>query len=145
MAEKAPKIGDLLKVEVIGMQDYGAFVKFLSPIVTDRTVSDSDKLAEQKGLIHISEIQSGYVKSIHDVVKIGQKLTAQIIDIDEFNGKISLSIRSVEENPQVHHIYRKKHFTDPRDKIGFKTLAKSLPGWVEEHEAYLQAQKTAKI
>ena len=39
---------------------------------------------EQKGLIHISEIQSGYVKSIHDIAKIGQKVMAQIIDIDEY-------------------------------------------------------------
>ncbi|MFG7387608.1 S1 RNA-binding domain-containing protein [Lactococcus lactis] len=48
-------------------------------------------------MIHISEIQSGYVKSIHDIAKIGQKVMAQIIDIDEYNGKISLSIRSLEK------------------------------------------------
>jgi general stress protein 13 len=69
---------------------------------------------------------------------------AQIIDIDEYNGKISLSIRSLEKNPQVHHIYRKKHFTDSRDKIGFKTLANYLPGWIEENEAYLKAKKNAQ-
>ena len=90
------------------------------------------------------KIQSGYVKSIHDIAKIGQKIMAQIIDIDEYNGKISLSIRSLEKNPQVHHIYRKKHFTDSRDKIGFKTLAHSLPSWIEENEAYLKAKKNAQ-
>ncbi len=95
-------------------------------------------------MIHISEIQSGYVKSIHDIAKIGHKVMAQIIDIDEYNGKISLSIRSLEKNPQVHHIYRKKHFTDSRDKIGFKTLANYLPGWIEENEAYLKAKKNAQ-
>lgn len=131
-----PKIGDVVEVEVIGMQDYGAFVKFFIENVTDSSVS------EQKGLIHISEIQSGYVKTIHDIVKVGQKLKAQIIDIDEFNGKISLSIRSLEQNPQIHHFYRKKHFTDSRDKIGFKTLAKDLPRWIEENEAYLKEQKS---
>ncbi|QDK71501.1 S1 RNA-binding domain-containing protein [Lactococcus protaetiae] len=140
-----PKIGDIVEVEVVGMQDYGAFVKFF----TDRnsvsadsasSISVSEKI-EQKGLIHISEIQSGYVKTIHDIVKIGQKLKAQIIDIDEFNGKISLSIRSLEKSPQIHHFYRKKHFTDPRDKIGFKSLEKELPKWVEENEAYLKEHK----
>ena len=145
MVAKRPKIGDIVEVEVIGMQDYGAFVKFFLPEVADELVSKTPKQSvgniEQKGLIHISEIQSGYVKSIHDVVKIGQKINAQIIDIDEYNGKISLSIRSLETTPQVHHIYRKKHFTDSRDKIGFKTLEQSLSHWVEENEAYLKAQK----
>ena len=151
MEVKAPKIGDVVEVEIIGMQDYGAFVRFFIPVVTDSSVSEllatdnaENGLVEQKGLIHISEIQSGYVKSIHDVVKIGQKVKAQIIDIDEFNGKISLSIRSLEQNPQVHHIYRKKHFTDPRNKIGFKTLAKSLSHWVEENENYLKERKNSQ-
>ena len=99
MEKKSPKIGDIVEVEIIGMQDYGAFVKFY----LDNS-SNKEKI-EQKGLIHISEIQSGYVKSIHDIAKIGQKVMAQIIDIDEYNGKISLSIRSLEKNPQVHHIY----------------------------------------
>jgi general stress protein 13 len=138
MEKKSPKIGDIVEVEIIGMQDYGAFVKFY----LDNS-SNKEKI-EQKGLIHISEIQSGYVKSIHDIAKIGQKVMAQIIDIDEYNGKISLSIRSLEKNPQVHHIYRKKHFTDSRDKIGFKTLANYLPGWIEENEAYLKAKKNAQ-
>lgn len=73
------------------MQDYGAFVKFFL-----QNPETNEKI-EQKGLIHISEIQSGYVKSIHDIAKIGQKIMAQIIDIDEYNGKISLSIRSLEK------------------------------------------------
>ncbi|WP_190289026.1 S1 RNA-binding domain-containing protein [Lactococcus kimchii] len=147
MKVKRPKIGDIVEVEIIGMQDYGAFVKFHLPPVTPSAehlsgadVAEDGKI-EQKGLIHISEIQSGYVKSIHDIVKTGQKVNAQIIDIDEYNGKISLSIRSLEKNPQVHHIYRKKHFTDPRDKIGFKSLANLLGQWVEENEAYLKEQK----
>lgn len=28
MDKKSPKIGDIVEVEIIGMQDYGAFVKF---------------------------------------------------------------------------------------------------------------------
>lgn len=78
------------------------------------------------------------------LLKLAKKVMAQIIDIDEYNGKISLSIRSLEKNPQVHHIYRKKHFTDSRDKIGFKTLANYLPDWIEENEAYLKAKKNAQ-
>ena len=66
MDKKSPKIGDIVEVEIIGMQDYGAFVKFFL-----QNPETNEKI-EQKGLIHISEIQSGYVKSIHDIAKIGQ-------------------------------------------------------------------------
>ncbi len=158
------KIGDIVEVEVIGMQDYGAFVKLIIPETADNSVkksktgekvfdssvknlkneksSLSEENEEQKGLIHISEIQSGFIKSIHELVTIGQRMKAQIIDLDEYNGKVSLSIRSLEENPQIHHYYRKKHFTDTRDKIGFASLAKELPDWIVEGETYLaQHQK----
>lgn len=125
---KEQKIGDIVRIEVIGLQDYGAFVKL---------IEEDPKSKEQKGLIHISEVQSGFVKNIREMMTIGQKMDAQIIDIDEYNKKISLSIRSLEKNPQIHHFYHKKHFTDSRQKIGFKPLGKSLDGWVEENEAYL--------
>lgn len=128
-----PKIGDIVEVEIVGIQDYGAFVHLISPVYSDK----ANEKKSQKGLIHISEIHSGFVKSIHDIVKMGEHHTAQIIDIDEFNGKISLSLRSLEDVPQVHHFYRKKHFTDSRHQIGFKSLRKELEHWVKEGEEYL--------
>lgn len=139
MKKKQAKIGDVVEVEVVGMQDYGAFVYLIEPDFSNDSVEKNSKV--KKGLIHISEIHSGFVKNVHDVVKIGQRLTAQIIDIDEFNGKISLSLRSLEENPQVHHFYRKKHFTDPRNKIGFRSLKRELDHWVQEGEDYLDKKR----
>ena len=158
---KKHKIGDIVTVEIIGMQDYGAFVKLLETendaVTADRnsvtthshenqenTDAVSADNTDNKGLIHISEIQSGYVKNIRDVVKVGQVLSAQIIDIDEFNGKISLSMRSLEQNPQTHRTYHKKHFTDARNKIGFASLAKNLDNWVLENQAYLDEQALKK-
>lgn len=125
--DQSVKIGDKVTAEIIGLQDYGAFVKFV-----DRENN------EHKGLIHISEVRSGFVKNIREVIKIGQHVKAQIIDIDEYNGKVSLSIRSLEEHPQNHYFYRKKRFTDSRDKIGFKSLADKREMWIEEGESYLR-------
>jgi general stress protein 13 len=127
MIDKSVKIGDKVTAEIIGLQDYGAFVKF----------SDREN-KEHKGLIHISEVQSGFVKNIREVIKVGQQVESQIIDIDEYNGKVSLSIRSLEENPQNHYFYRKKRFTDSRDKIGFKSLADKRELWIKEGEDYLR-------
>jgi len=128
--DKMVKIGDIVEAEIIGLQDYGCFVKFFV-----------DGSKEYKGLIHISEIQSGFIKNLHELIKLGQKVKAQIIDIDEYSDKISLSMRSLETSPKLHHYYRKKYFTDNRLDIGFESLAKELDGWVVENEAYLSQKK----
>ena len=81
------QIGQVLEGTITGIQPYGAFVA-----LDEHT----------QGLIHVSEIQSGYTKNINDVVKIGQKVTVQIIDIDEYSHKISLSKRSLETVYEKH-------------------------------------------
>lgn len=118
------KIGDVFDAEVIGIQRYGAFVKF-----------DKDK----KGLIHISEIQSGFVKDIYEVVEVGQSLKVQVLDYDEYSGKISLSCRTLEENPELAKAQHKRFATDSRKQIGFDSLSKEMSTWVKEAEDYLQS------
>ncbi len=63
---------------------------------------------ETQGLIHVSEVQSGYTKNIHSLLKVGQPVTVQIIDIDEYskNQFIFKNIRKT--NPAVP--YRRKIF-----------------------------------
>jgi peptidyl-prolyl cis-trans isomerase B (cyclophilin B) len=117
------KIGDIVEGEVIGIQSYGAFVRF-----------DGDA----KGLMHISEVHSGYIKDIHEAVHVGQKMKLQIIDFDEYSGKISLSARVLEENPESRKIQRKHFATDSRIRIGFNSLAGETSKWVKESEEYLK-------
>ena len=76
------KIGDKLKGKITGIQPYGAFVELENGTI---------------GLIHISEIRPGYIENIHDSVKIGQQVLVQVVDYDEFSGKSSLSMRTLEE------------------------------------------------
>ncbi len=44
------------------------------------------------GMIHVSEIQNGFVKNAGDILKVGQTVTAKIIRIEE-SGKIGLSMK----------------------------------------------------
>ena len=67
------KIGDIVTGVVTGIQPYGAFV-----LVDD----------EFQGLIHISEVKSGYIKDIAEYLEIGQEVTVQIIDIDEYTKNV---------------------------------------------------------
>ncbi|MGH2082867.1 CvfD/Ygs/GSP13 family RNA-binding post-transcriptional regulator [Aerococcus urinaeequi] len=111
-------IGDVVEGEVTGLQPYGVFVQL-----------DED----HQGLIHISEINHGYVSNVEDKFTIGQKLTVKIIDIDEFTSKMSLSIRALKKlatsNKPAKNAWPKKR---PAPKIGFGSIEEQLPGWVEE-------------
>ena len=79
---KTFRIGDIVTAKVTGVQNYGVFLEL-----------DEDT----QGLIHISECKHGYMDNVHDFVKVGQEVTAKVIDVDEFSNKISLSIRALEK------------------------------------------------
>ncbi|MEI5993328.1 CvfD/Ygs/GSP13 family RNA-binding post-transcriptional regulator [Candidatus Enterococcus mansonii] len=111
------KIGMVLEGTITGLQPYGAFVSLSETV---------------QGLIHVSEVQAGYTKNIHSLLTVGQKVSVQIIDIDEYSKKISLSLRTLESQVQQPNHRRKKYFTNKNKKIGFESLAKELPIWTEE-------------
>lgn len=120
------KIGDTLKGTITGIQPYGAFVE-----LEDGTT----------GLIHISEIKTGFVENIHNDIKIGQEVRVQVIDVDEYSAKASLSLRTLEDEKKRDTRHRR--FTNERYKIGFLPLAKQLPLWVRESKEFLRQQKEA--
>ena len=118
------KIGDKLKGTITGIQPYGAFVELEN---------------NTTGLIHISEIKTGFVENIREHLKLGQKVCVQVIDFDEYSEKTSLSMRTLEDEKQ--RAPRHHRFTSDRYKIGFAPLAKQLPKWVKESKEYLTNQK----
>ncbi|MGX7245816.1 CvfD/Ygs/GSP13 family RNA-binding post-transcriptional regulator [Enterococcus quebecensis] len=111
------KIGMIINGTITGLQPYGAFVSLSDTI---------------QGLIHVSEVQAGYTKNIHSLLTVGQKVKVQVIDIDEYSKKISLSLRTLEPQAQQLSQRRKKYFTNKNKKIGFNTLEKELPIWTNE-------------
>lgn len=119
------QIGTIIDGTVTGIQPYGAFVSL-------------DK--ETQGLIHVSEIQSGYTKNIHDVLQVGQEVRVQIIDIDEYSQKISLSRRTLEQKFVQLPYKRKRYFTNKNKRIGFRTIAEALPKWIAEAKEMLEKE-----
>ncbi|KAF1302945.1 MULTISPECIES: CvfD/Ygs/GSP13 family RNA-binding post-transcriptional regulator [Enterococcus] len=123
------KIGQIIEGKVTGIQPYGAFIS-----LDDQT----------QGLIHVSEIQSGYTKNIHDVIKVGEGVRVQIIDIDEYSQKISLSRRTLEPTFVPNRTRRKRYFTNKNKKIGFDSIEKALPQWISEALMRLHQEGTRK-
>ncbi|MEP0845282.1 MAG: polyribonucleotide nucleotidyltransferase [Phycisphaerae bacterium] len=69
------EIGKLYTGRVISIKDFGAFVE----------IQDG-----QDGLCHISELSDSYVKSVSDVVKVGDEVQVKVISIDD-QGRVKLS------------------------------------------------------
>lgn len=72
---KEPEVGEEFEGEVVGIKDFGAFVK-LTP--------------NKDGLLHISRVANGRVARVEDVLGIGDKVKVVVIDVDSNSGKISL-------------------------------------------------------
>jgi predicted RNA-binding protein with RPS1 domain len=53
--------------------------------------------AERPGMIHVSELASGYVNAPEDVVKIGDEITAKVIKVNRKKKQIDLSRKALEE------------------------------------------------
>ena len=75
------KVNDVVTVKVANIMPFGAFVKI-------------DKGIE--GLVHISQICEKKIAKPDDILKVGQKVNAKIINIDLENKKVELSIRELE-------------------------------------------------
>ena len=75
------EVGNILEGKVINVMPFGVFVDL------------GDK---QSGLVHISELSSGYVKDINEHIKKGDCIKVKVIKIDG-DGKISLSARQAED------------------------------------------------
>jgi len=125
MAEKF-EIGSVLKGKVTGIQAYGAFVAL-----------DENN----QGLVHISEITHGFVKDIHEHLKVGDEVNVKVLSVDEKAGKIGLSIRATEEAPaEVEEAKakkpRKRQASAPIQHIeseqGFNTLKDKLQEWIDQ-------------
>ncbi len=84
-----PEIGEIYKGKVKSIVDFGAFIEILPN--TD-------------GLLHISEIEWHRIKSVKDVLKVGQEVEVKLIDIDQKTGKLKLSRKVLlEKPPQQDH------------------------------------------
>jgi small subunit ribosomal protein S1 len=79
-ADKKYAIGNVVKGKVARMTDFGAFVE-LAPGVD--------------ALLHVSQISQEHVEKPADVLKIGQEVEAKIVDFNEADKKISLSIKAL--------------------------------------------------
>lgn len=105
------KKGMNVKGQVVRLEKFGAFIEIG---------------AERPGLIHISEMAHGYVRQPADVVKEGDEVEAQVIDVNRKKKQIKLSLKALQPEP-VKEEELPRVFTEPirRDKDKDKEREKS--------------------
>ncbi len=86
----AIQTGSVMSGVVESIQNYGAFIRLENGL---------------SGLVHISQISSKRVKSVGDVLKKGDEVQVKVIGVKD--GKISLSMKALEEKPEEEEIVEK--------------------------------------
>ncbi len=92
-----PEAGDLVIGTVKSITSYGAYV----------TLDEYDK----EGLLHISEVSSGWVRNIRSFVREGQKLVLKVLRVDTEKRHVDLSLRRVTKSEK-----REKTLSWKRDR-----------------------------
>ena len=73
-------VGNVVTGKVARMTDFGAFVELEKGV---------------DALLHVSQISKEHIEKPADVLKVGDEVTAKIVDFNEADKKISLSIRAL--------------------------------------------------
>ena len=81
------KSGDILKGEIVSTTEFGAFVKIPT------------KSSFVEGLLHNEDASWDRGKRCKDFLKVGEKIEVKLIKIDDKAGKISLSLKELQDSP----------------------------------------------
>ena len=93
MAERKPQwpeVGDLVIATIENVTDYGAYVN----------LDEYNK----RGLLHVSEISSSWIRNIRDFVREGQKVVLKVTRVNLEKGHIDLSLRRVTKRARIEKI-----------------------------------------
>lgn len=103
--------GKIVKGHVTGIESYGIFVSF------DEYYT---------GLIHISEISDNFVRNINDYVEIGETIKTKILEVDNMNFQLKLSIKDIN-----YRINNNKVVPIKETGTGFAILNDNLQRWLD--------------
>lgn len=116
----------VVKGNVVRVETFGAFLEIG---------------AERPGLIHISELAHGYVRTPGDVVKEGDELEAQVIDVNKKKKQIKLSLKTLQPEPvkeEVEHTAPERR--SDKDKRRKKDTKRK-----KGEEGYMSAEEIAAL
>ena len=116
----------VVKGKVVRLEPYGAFV---------------DIGAERPGMVHVSELAHGYVKTPGEIVKEGDEVEAKVLDVNRKKKQIKLSMKALE--PEIEEFKPAKKEPKKGGKRGSKKEMVEVSTPDEEKEAELTVMQIA--
>ncbi|HEX9387107.1 MAG TPA: S1 RNA-binding domain-containing protein [Anaerolineales bacterium] len=116
----------VVKGKVVRLEPYGAFV---------------DIGAERPGMVHVSELAHGYVKTPNEIVKEGDEVEAKVLDVNRKKKQIKLSMKALE--PEIEEFKPAKKETKKTNKRGPKKETVEVASQEEEKEAEMTVMQIA--
>ena len=116
----------VVKGKVVRLEAYGAFV---------------DIGAERPGMVHVSELAHGYVKTPNEIVKEGDEIEAKVLDVNRKKKQIKLSMKALE--PEIEEFKPAKKETKKVNKRGAKKEEIETSVQDEQKEQELTAMQIA--
>lgn len=100
--EQRIQSGDIVDGTVKRLVNFGAFVEVLPGV---------------EGLVHISQISTEHIGSPQEVLEIGQQVQVKILDVNEGERRISLSIKEIEMDQNQEEL---RQYEKEEDHSGFQ-------------------------
>lgn len=116
----------VVKGKVVRLEAYGAFV---------------DIGAERPGMVHVSELAHGYVKTPSEIVKEGDEVEAKVLDVNRKKKQIKLSMKALE--PEVEEFKPAKKENKKAGKRGARKENEEVPAQEEDREPEMTAMQIA--
>ena len=116
----------VVKGKVVRLESYGAFVEIG---------------AERPGMIHVSELAHGYVKTPSEIVKEGDEIEAKVLDVNRKKKQIKLSMKALE--PEIEEFKPAKRENKKGGKPGSRKDAAEAVQQEEPKEPELTAMQIA--
>lgn len=114
-------IGNIYDGKIVNVTNFGVFVD----------------INGETGLVHISEVSNKYVKDIREYLKDKKDVKVKVLSVDD-SGKISLSIRQVEDKGQMGYkksSYKKDLDSSKNSKLKFEDI---LSKYLKDSEERMQ-------
>jgi translation initiation factor 2 subunit 1 len=134
-----PEVGDLVIATIETVTDYGAYAK----------LDEYDK----RGLLHVSEISSSWIRNIRDFVRENQKVVLKVLRVTHEKGHIDLSLRRVTKRERIEKImvWKKERKADAllrgvQEKTGVtpeEINQKAVSQIVQKYDLYEAFEKAA--
>ncbi len=122
---KLPKEGEFVVAKVTEIQNQYVYVDLI-----DFEGLESEECA--RGMIHISEISSRWIKNIRNYVRIGQRIVLRVLRVDPSKGHVDLSLRRVNSAQRENRLKEWKYAVKYEMLLQFLTETEAVNMTLDE-------------